>query len=46
MNKKNLRFYEAPMTEVVELKACSIICASDGTQDEPTGAENAGAETL
>ena len=31
MNKKNLRFYEAPVAEVVELKVCSMLCLSAGS---------------
>ncbi len=31
MNKKDLKWYEAPACEVVELKVASILCASAGT---------------
>ena len=32
MNKKNLRFYEAPMAEVVELKASVALLAGSEVQ--------------
>lgn len=34
MNKKDLKFYEAPMAEVVELSVMGIICTSTGVEDE------------
>ena len=37
MNKKNLRFYEAPMAEVVELKAqCALLAGSNKTEPGET----------
>ena len=35
MNKKDLKFYEAPACEVVELELQSILCSS-GQQDTNT----------
>ena len=41
MNKKDLKWYEAPASEVVELEMSQIICASnpdnpfDGSTEEP-----------
>ena len=47
MDKKELKFYEAPACEVVELKLqASVLVASGEAQEEDTGAENAGAEGL
>ena len=33
MKKKELKMYEAPVVEVVEMEAQSVICASDPTSD-------------
>ena len=38
MNKKELKFYESPTCEVVEVKVSSMLCASPaggGSQDIP-----------
>ena len=37
MDKKELKFYEAPATEVVELKLEGFLCASDDVEgvDDP-----------
>jgi len=35
MDKKELKFYEAPASEVVELKLQGMLCAS-GDEPEPT----------
>jgi hypothetical protein len=42
MDKKELKFYEAPASEVIELKLNGILCASPGenpgdVQDEEVG---------
>ena len=35
MNKKNLRFYEAPVCDIVELKVVGMLCASDTKETNP-----------
>ena len=35
MDKKELKFYEAPACEVVELKLQGVLCASDTPETNP-----------
>ena len=35
MNKNDLKWYEAPASEVVELEMSQIICASNPDPDDP-----------
>ena len=42
MDKKELKFYEAPACEVVELKLQGVLCQSGGNG----GAENVGGEGM
>ena len=37
MEKKNLKMYEAPAVEVVEMEALSVICASEPELEDMTG---------
>ena len=37
MEKKDLKMYEAPVVEVVEMEALSVICASEPEPDDNTG---------
>ena len=40
MNKKNLRFYEAPVCDIVELKVIGMLCGStnaEGVTEDPLG---------
>ena len=45
MERKDLKFYEAPDMEVVEVSLNASILAGS-PQEEDTGADNAGAEGL
>ena len=41
MEKKNLKMYEAPAVEIVEMEAQGVICASDNdTNEEIPGGGN------
>ena len=47
MNKKDLKFYEAPACEVVELELQSILCASpDDSQTNPFSGSTAETEEM
>ena len=35
MDKKDLKFYEAPATEVVEVRAEGFLCTSSTAEDNP-----------
>ena len=37
MEKKDLKMYEAPAVEIVEMEAQSVICASGSNADNVTG---------
>ena len=42
MNKKDLKFYEAPACEVVELEMSQILCASPDEHEFDSGQQTPG----